>query len=264
MVIKSEHETVLAPPTFKATGRQPKTSFNRNIQQLLESTIARSSPADESGTGAGSSAMETQEASANQATARQLRRLDSILAGVQDLRRSISNGTGEATPNLTSLETIVKRIFTQTDKTEYAVNEIDTRTECMNEDLQTLSETVDKVDNTIDEIETRTDSMNDDLETLTETVDRIEETTNKVDNAIEEIDTRTDSMNDDLQTLSDVVNGVEDTVNTTATEVLTVGEEIAQCRSDVAVFYQALHQSIIVMDRKLNRVVQMVEYANGY
>lgn len=255
---------VLAKRTMKAKGAQPRSSFDLNIQRLLDSrdmdeptikqeegsvaagpSASAAAMLDDAGPGPGPGAAAAQEdvPSASDDTARQLRRLDSVLAEVQELRRSVANGTVTAYSQYTAVDALINQIHMRTNRTEDMAGDINQRTDSMNDDLQTMLETV-------DEINTRTDTIGDSVD--------------KVENTVDDIDRRTDGMNDDLQTVSEAISGIEATVDATANDVTNVEDGIGQIRTENYAYYKAIRDRIGSMDRRIDHILTILQDVHGY
>ncbi|CZT15771.1 uncharacterized protein RCC_01605 [Ramularia collo-cygni] len=233
-------DNILTKPAFKAakTGaRKSTSSFDRNIQKLLEMQKQLPSPVAESSAMAAGASEPADET--NDAMARQLKTLDKLLKEVTQLRHSILSREDQV---------IMLGAVHSIDMTSDAIN--DTVNEIA-DTLETTSAGVASMEAIMDGIDTQTDTINDTTCDIKDTVTEINDTVDEIKDDLKDVPETVDEIRDTL-----IV--IQETVDETSTKVDTVEEALAIHENVSAARYRSLDHSMDMMGKKLDALIDMV------
>lgn len=233
-------DNILAKPVSKAskTGtRKPRSSFDRNIQKLLETQNEVASPvAGSSAMAAGSSKLAEE---AGEETARQLRRLDKILKEVTQLRQQV-------------LSTADQTVMFGT------VQNIDVVADGIVDTVNGIQETVLELDGTVTDINETTADIKETTTEIKDTVTEVNDNVTEMKETVTEVNDTVDGISCTVTDTQDAITTLQYTVDTTAANIEVLQEEIVELSRGDIVYYQALRDRMDAMDLKLDRLIEVV------
>lgn len=247
-------DNILNRPVFKPNNgrrtRQPRSSFDRNIQKLLEIKQEPVSPVAESSAMAGlrdavdeNNDPAASDPAAIDPAARQLRLLENLMKDLTQLRQSTLNKAHQAT------------VFRNVQNIDVSTKDIAGTVNDIQDALESTSAEVTSLEATIDGMNTQTDAIND-------TVTEVNDTVTDMQNDLQEVTGTVDEIRDSVTEVNDTVVDIKYTVDITTAQLDGLYNSMNANANSDSLQYEAIARRMDLLDDKMDILIAMFRHAN--